>query len=59
MHKLLALLFPLLLALLLTGFIPVADQEIVIDERLQLQRLKVDSASELEQVFLGLGHWRC
>lgn len=46
--------FPPLVALLLTGFIP--QQSRLMDERLQLQRLKVSSASELEAAFDRLGY---
>ncbi|ALP52416.1 hypothetical protein Tel_04250 [Candidatus Tenderia electrophaga] len=54
-NNILAFLFPLLVALLLTGFIP---QGARLDERLQLERLKVSSASELEAAFDRLGyHW--
>ncbi len=53
-NKILALLFPVLVALLLAGFIP--QQSRLMDERLQLQRLKVSSASELEAAFDSLGY---
>ena len=47
--KIIALLFPLLVAFMLTGFIPAQRQ--VIDDRLQLKRLTVSSASELNEAF--------
>ena len=55
LNKLLALMLPIVLAFLLTGFIPVQQQlePIVetVDERLQLQRLQAASVVELENVF--------
>lgn len=54
MQKSLAVIFPLLLALLLTGFIPA--QQPRVDERLQLQRLDVESAAELERAFAELAY---
>ena len=58
LNKLLALIFPLVLAFLLTGFIPVEQLEPVveIDERLQLQRLQAASVLELERAFDDLGY---
>jgi Bax protein len=53
MRKALAIAFPLLIALLLTGFIPVQQQ---IESRLQLTRLNVASAAELDQIFSQLGY---
>ncbi len=55
LNKVLALIFPLALALLLTAFIPV-QQEMVIDQRLQLQRVKVASVDELKSVFDDLAY---
>ena len=52
--KIIALLFPLLVAFMLTGFIPAQRQ--VIDDRLQLKRLTVSSASELNEAFEALGY---
>jgi len=54
MQKTLAVVFPLLVALLLTGFIPVQQQ--VVDKRLHLKRLEVVSVAELEQVFDELAY---
>lgn len=59
LSKLLALIFPLVLAFLLTGFIPVQqpfEPVVEIDERLQLQRLQVASALELQSAFEELGY---
>ena len=56
LHKLLALIFPLAVAFLLTGFIPAPQQVVVIDERLQLQRLQVASVAELEAMFDELAY---
>jgi len=53
MQKSLAVVFPLLVALLLTGFIPLQQST---DVRLQLKLLDVDSAAELEQVFSELAY---
>jgi Bax protein len=53
-QKIFALLTPLLVAFLLTGFIPVQRDEV--DERLQLQLLTVSSAAELEAAFDSLGY---
>jgi Bax protein len=55
MHKTLAFVFPLLVALLLTGFIPV-QPPLVDDARLQLKRLSVSSVAELEKSFSDLGY---
>ena len=54
MQKSLAVAFPLLVALLLTGFIPVQQQSV--DTRLHLKRLNVVTAAELEQVFAELAY---
>ncbi len=54
MQKTLAVVFPLLVALLLTGFIPVQQQ--TIDVRLHLKPLNVVTAAELEQVFSELAY---
>lgn len=53
-QKIVALLIPLLVAFLLTGFIPVQRGEV--DERLQLQLLTVSSSAELEAAFDGMGY---
>ena len=53
MQKSLAVVFPVLVALLLTGFIPLQQS---VDARLQLERLDVDSAAELEQAFSELAY---
>ncbi len=53
-QKILALVTPLLVAFLLTGFIPVQREEV--DERLQLQRITVSSSAELAAVFDDLGY---
>jgi len=55
MYKFLAVIFPLLLALSLTGFIPV-QQAPMLEKRLQLKRLNITSAAELEQAFADLGY---
>ena len=59
MQKMLAVAFPLLVALLLTGFIPTTQplsQSQNIDTRLHLKRLNVLTAAELEQAFDELGY---
>jgi len=55
MQKTLAVAFPLLVALLLTGFIPV-QQPPADDVRLHLKRLDIVSVTELEQIFVELGY---
>lgn len=54
-NRLLALLFPILVAVLLTGFIP-QRPSLVIDQRLQLQRVEVGSVAELEAAFERLDY---
>jgi Bax protein len=54
MQKVLAFVFPLIVALLLTGFIPAQQQ--TFDARLQLQHIKVASAAELHALFEQLDY---
>jgi Bax protein len=56
MHRLFALALPIVLAALLAGFAPVRQQSKVVDMRLTLQRLEVESARELEAYFESVGY---
>lgn len=53
-HKALALMLPVGVAVLLTGFIP--PQQSLLDPRLQLQRLKVANVDQLEAAFRRLDY---
>ena len=55
MRNLVALIFPIAIAALLTGFVSLRNVDVV-DDRLSLQRLEVESAADLEAIFEAMGY---